>query len=112
MNILFYHHNGFLLDELREFFGDQGGQPHFADTVESAISILNTHPMDAAFVEVRRVSDIGIIKYINQYFPDLRIVLLVENDFETVISAIREGRYEMLRAPLGLGEIGRFISSF
>ncbi len=102
---MFYHQNRFLPDELQEFFGELGGRPHFADTVKSAIAILNTHPIDAAFVEVRGFSDIALINYINRYFGGLRTVLLLDNEIEGAISAIKDGRFGILKAPCGLADL-------
>jgi len=110
VNILFYHHNRFLPGELQEFFGEMGGQPHFADVVESAIEILNTRPIDVAFIEIQDFTDIGLLKYINQYFQSMRTVLVVENEFEKAISAVKNGKYGILRQPFGLSEIESFVT--
>lgn len=112
MEILFYQRNRFIRDELREFLDELAGCPHFAETIDAAITILNTRPIDAAFVEIQDFTDIGLLKYINQYHPSLKTVLVVENEFEKAISVIREGRYGMARAPLGLGQVEQFISRF
>ena len=98
------------MSELQEFFGELEGQPHFADTVESAIAILNTYPIDAAFIEIRGFFDIGLIKYINRYFSDLRIVLLLDNEVEGVISAIRDGGFSVLKVPCGLRDLNPCLS--
>lgn len=110
MNVLFYHRNRFIREDLREFLDELKGRPHFAETIESAISVLNSCPIDVAFVEVREFTDIGLLNYIDQYHRNLRTVLVVENEFERAISAVRNGNYEILRQPFGIGEIESFIT--
>lgn len=105
MNILFYHRNRFIREDLREFLDELNGRPHFAETIESAIAVLNSCAIDVAFVEIREFTDIGLLNYINQYHRNLRTVLVMENEFEKVILAVKNGKYGILRQPFRLAEI-------
>ncbi len=110
MEILFYQRNRFIRDELREFLDELAGRPHFAETIDAAITILNTRPIDAAFIEIQDFTDIGLLKYINQYHLSLKTVLVVENEFEKAISVIRKGDYGLLKCPFGLRDIKDYLT--
>ena len=109
MRILIYHRNWFVRSELEEFLCELKCQAHFAETIESAVTILNNYYVEAAFLEIRGVVDIGILQYINQYCQNVRAILVMENEFINVISAIKNGSYGILRQPFGLTEIQRHL---
>lgn len=109
MNILFLKSNEYIQDELQEYLKDMQGNAHFADDIEEAMNMLHSHPFDVAVLNVNRIADIRLLKYIHQYFSNIRIVLVIEKNVENAISAIKNTQFKILPKPFTLEEFGEIV---
>jgi len=105
MKILFFNSNRFIEDELREFVSDMDGEIFFADTPEKAVTILNTCSVDIFFLEVIGIAEISLLKYANEYFKNIRIMLITDQYIENAINTFRKGEFELMREPFELGKL-------
>jgi DNA-binding NtrC family response regulator len=109
VNILFLAINTCIHNELQEYVRDRQGEAYFANNIEEAISLLHTHPIDVAVLNLIRVADIRLLKYINKEFKHVRIVLAVEQNLENAISTIRNSQFGFLHKPFTLQELDEIV---
>jgi DNA-binding NtrC family response regulator len=109
MKILFLNTNNFVRNELQECISDIQGEAFFAVTPEEAIAILNTHSIDMFFLELKGISDTGLLKYVNENFKDVRIILTVEGEIEHAISTIKNGHFGVLQKPFTLKQLRELL---
>jgi len=108
-NILFCHTNDYIKGELQELVTDLHGSAFFAATVEEAVTILHTHPIDILFFELREIGDAGLLKYTNDHFNNVRIILTVESGMLDAIATIKNVQFEVLQEPLVLKELRAIV---
>ncbi len=110
MQILFRTINGHARDALRELADDMNATAFFAVSAEDAVRLMNQNRIDILFLEMRQMADAGLLKYANENFRDMRIVLIAGDELKNMVSAIKKGRFALLGEPFGLPEIKHIIS--
>jgi DNA-binding NtrC family response regulator len=86
------------------------GKAYFADNIEEATALLYAHPIDIAVLDLKQMTDIRVLKYINEYFNNVRIVVAVERNIENAISTIRNSQFGILHKPFTLEELGKIVA--
>lgn len=110
MQILFRTKNDNVRDALAEMADDMDAKAFFAFSAEDAVRLMNQNRIDILFLEMRQVADAGLLKYANENFRDMRIVLIAGDDLKNMVSAIRKGRFSVLAEPYCLPEIKNIIA--
>jgi DNA-binding response OmpR family regulator len=111
VNILFLKTNECIKEELRECISDLPGNTYFADTIEEAVAMLHTYPIDIAFLDVQYLADIQFVKYAHTHFKHIQIILSVESTLEDVISIIRSSQFSVLHRPFTLKEVRAILEA-
>lgn len=109
MNILFLTPNDYIRDELQDYLKDMERNAYFADTLEKAIPLFHAHPIDIVVLDLQRITDFQLLKYIYTYFDNTRIVLMVEENIGNAISIIRNSQFGVLYKPVKLEKLGEII---
>jgi len=91
--------------EYLEFASGLKAQAHFASTTEQVVSVLNSCQIDKVILMLQSVRDVGVLKYINDYFPAINVILVANNEFEEMISVFSKGRYSVLEGPLSFSDL-------
>ena len=105
MNVLAINKNKFQINELKEFFTRMNSVLFTAKTFREAIKKINNHQIDTVIIDINSISDIGMVKYLNDNFSNIKVFLTVENNFEDAISVFKEGNYSILHNPMKLQEL-------
>jgi len=75
-----------------------------ADHREAAEAIL-AHPTDVLIIEIASPQAVGLLKYVNDNFGDIRVILTADDETGEVIRTLRYGKYKFLSDPLMLPEL-------
>ncbi len=105
MNILIISKQRYLLNRIKEFLSQTAGRFYFAANHEEAIGVLNNHLIDVAVLELRMSPDVGLLKYINETFENIRVALIADDEIMGIISAIKYGKYSLMSDSLELSEL-------
>lgn len=89
-------------EEYREFALDMRARAFFASSAEEAIYILNRHKIDQVILILSSINEVGLIKYINDYFDDIRVIIVTTKDFNDIISIFNKGKYKVVNQPVKL----------
>ncbi len=110
MNILFFRVNEFIKDELQEYITGMKGKTFFANTIEEVVGILESYPIDSLFLDVRNVTDLKVLRYINEHFSQVGVILTVEAGFDEMLSTIKNGRFDTLEKPFTLKNLKHLVT--
>lgn len=110
MNVLFLNTDQSIRNELKEFIKNLEGSFHFAGSVKGAVSIINCHLVDVLVMELNGTDDIALLKYANDNFKHIRVMLCVEKGTKTMISTLRNGTYGLLSKPVELIKLKASLS--
>jgi DNA-binding NtrC family response regulator len=109
MNVLFLHTNESIKDDLQECVSDPEGNFYFTHNIEEVVAILHLYRIDIAFLELQRLADIRLLKYIRDHFPQVRMILSVENRLEDAISAIKSCQFSLLYQPFAVRKLKNIL---
>ena len=107
MNILAVKKNRFQMNELIEFFAGHDLFPAATDT--AAIRILKNTEIRLALVSINNHSDFGLIRYINDNYKEIKVILTIRKEMQVAFSVISSGRYNVIENPLKLKELRRVL---
>ena len=99
----------FYLNEIKDFFFANDIHPYFAKNTLKAISIMNNHEITFAFIVVNSLNEAILLKYINQNFEKVKVVLLTNTKYKEIITILREGKYYLMQDPFRFDEIQNII---
>ena len=105
MNILIKYKNGDLDYNLRDFEKDSQNSFFLAKNHEKAITILNENIIDKAILEIDALDEINLLDYINNYFPDIPVVIIADRKNENILSTIKRGIFAIMEKPFNLKQI-------
>jgi hypothetical protein len=105
MNILFQLRENATDTEIREFTEGSGNKVYISHTTEDSIAQLNQHPIDKAVVSLKSINDAAILKYLNDYYPKIRVLVIANKEFDAIISIFNKVNYSIIHEPLKLSEL-------
>lgn len=109
MNILFIHHEPEVQDEIKDFLTPQREKGFFARSTEQAIRILNEYVISLVVMKISSLRDAAILKYINDNYKDLEVLILASKEYDDIISAFSRGHFRLMRQPVALNDLKKNI---
>lgn len=92
-------------EEFNEFFGEIRARDFFANSTEEAIQVLNEHTIDIVILRISRLADAAILKYINDYYQQIKVLVSARKDFEEALTIFNQTNFEKLNSPIGLADL-------
>lgn len=108
-NILFIGYEPPLRDEIREFLKEREGEAFFSDTVEDIIRTMDTGKIETVVLNLQRLEDAAILRYINLNYQKTRVLLVPGRQLQDAIPAFAVGHYELLNEPFRLEELRKLL---
>ena len=105
MNILFIHHDPEIQKEIDEFLRNQKDVCFFSKNTNDTIQILNDHPIDLVVLIINHMRDAAVLKYINDNYKNLEVMLVASEEYDEIISLFSECQYKTFRLPLKLNDL-------
>ncbi|MBN2595291.1 hypothetical protein [Labilibaculum sp.] len=114
MNILFVKENRSLIDELKEYIQSLDAKAYFADDTAEMEIILNQTTIDLVIIPLKALSDMDVLKFINDNFKETKVVITVDRDEKSSKLENRKAlymNYELLQKQLRLFDLKKAIGS-
>ncbi len=114
MNILFIKENRSLIDELKEYIQSLDARAYFADDPNEMEIILNHTAIDLVIIPLKALSNMDMLKYINDNFKETKVVITVDREEHNSKLENRKAlytNYELLQKQLRLFELKKAIGS-
>lgn len=109
MNLLFIHHDPEIQSEIDDFLHSKKDNCYYSRNTEETIRILNDHPVDMVVLIINHMRDAAVLKYINDYYKDLEVLLIASEEYDEIISLFSECHYKTVRLPLKLKDLKESI---
>lgn len=114
MNILFIKENRYLIDELKEYINSLDARAFFADDALETRIILNQNFIDLVIIPLKALSNLDMLKFINDHFKETKVVITVDREEQSSKIENRKAlytNYELLQKQLRLFELKKAIGS-
>lgn len=105
MNILIQIKDSSTDREILEFTEGNNDNVFIAHSTEKSIDILSHTDIQKAVVSLKNLKDTAILKFINDYYPSIKVVVLANKAFDDVISIFQKSNYSVIHEPLKLSEL-------
>jgi len=105
MNILIQIRNTSTDREIKEFTEGKNDNVYITHSVEESIKILSHTEIQKAVISLKSLKDTAILKYINDYYKNIEVVVLANKTFDDIISIFSKSNYSIIHEPLKLSEL-------
>ncbi len=105
MNVFFQINNSTTDQEILEFIEGEGNKVFISHSTEESISILSERDFEKAVISLQSLKDAAILKYLNDYYPHIKVVVIASKEFDDVISIFQKSNYSVIHEPLRLAEL-------
>lgn len=105
MNILIQIRETASDKEIIEFTEGKGTNVYISHSTEDSITHLNNQQFEKAVVSLKSIQDAAILKYLNDYYPDIKVVVIANKAFDDILSIFQKGNYSVIHEPLQLTEL-------
>jgi DNA-binding NtrC family response regulator len=72
---------------------------------------LDGNDIDIVFYSVQNMDDFAQISYINHYYPQVKVIVSMENGLGSAIENIRSGAFRTIKKPYRLSELCDYCRS-
>jgi len=105
MNILIQIKDNSSDREIKEFIERNNDLVHISHSPEDSINILSHVEIQKAVISIKSLKDSAILKYINDYYPKIQVVVMANKIFDDIISIFSKSNYSVIHEPLKLSEL-------
>ena len=96
---------------MTDFLKTNNSELFLVESTQQAVHVLSKNIINVVLINMNSISDIGLVKYINDNFPNVRVFLTVENQIEEAISVFKNGSYKLLSNPMKLQELKKIMEN-
>ena len=105
MTVLFQIKESSTDEEIREFIHKEGNEVRISHSTEDSIQFLSGEKIDKAVISLKNLNDAAILKYINEYYPGIQVVVIANKALDDIISIFARVNYTVIHEPLKLSEL-------
>ncbi len=105
MNILIQIRETSADNEFRDFTEGNGNLITISHSTEESINELSNNHYEQAVVSLKSMQDAAILKYLNDYYPEVKVVVIANKVFDDIISIFQKVNYSVIHEPLKLSEL-------
>ena len=92
-------------EEFNEFSRDIHAHCFFSNSTEESIKVLNEQRIDTVVIKIGKISDVSILKYINDYYKHIKVLVSARKDFEEALTLFSQIHFEKVSSPIGLSDL-------
>ena len=96
-------------EEIKEFLKEQQAEASFSNTTEETLRIMHTGMFKTVVLNMQRLEDAAILRYINIHYQKTRVLVLPGRQLEEAIPALARGQFDLLHEPFMLEELKDFL---
>ena len=99
-------------EEIQEYLSFHKRTGLFARNTEEAIRMLNNYVVSLVVLQISNLRDAAILKYINENYQHLEVLIMASRDYDDIISIFSKGRYKLSRQTQHLSELKNCIDTY
>ena len=105
MNILLQTKEKDTFEEIREFTESDSSKVFHSDSADRSIALLSNFFFDVAVIRIKTLNDFTILKFINETYPHIKVIVLAEKKFKDLITLFSTTNYSVVSEPFRLSEL-------
>jgi len=105
MNILIQIRSTASFAEIKEYIDCIDNEVYISQSTSESIVFLGNYNFDIIMLEMKGFKDIGILKFINEYYPDIQVIVIANEAFTEIIDVFQHLRYQVLKEPIHLSDL-------
>ncbi len=105
MNILFINTDASIQEEFNEFADEIHAKNFYSTSTEQSIIILNEHIINKVVLKIVRIADVSIMKYIDDYYKGIEVLVCARKDFEEVLTIFNQVQFTKINNPMGISDL-------
>ena len=109
MNILFINSDASMHEEFNEFSHEIRANCFFSNSTEESIRVLNEQKIDTVVIRIGKISDVSVLKYINDYYKHIKVLVSARKDFEEALTLFSQIHFEKVSSPIGLTDLKGYL---
>ena len=110
MNILLQTREKDTFEEIREFTESDSSKVFHSDSADRSIALLSNFFFDVAVIRIKTLNDFTILKFINESYPHIKVIVLAEKKFKDLITLFSTTNYSIVSEPFRLSELNTRIT--
>jgi len=107
MKVLIHMHDAIAYEDVKEFIDCSENEVCFSHSTLDSILHLSSQHFDKVVVSMKEMSDAGILKFINDYYPRIRVIVIANRTFNDLISVFHQLRYPVIERPMEVSRLNR-----
>jgi DNA-binding NtrC family response regulator len=111
MRILICKPSAYIADELTEYFRGLNWEADIAAEPGLIYQSLSRHKYDLSLYYVSSLDDFAQIRYINDNYPETKVIVSADPALGSAIENVRKGSYESLCYPILPNDLGKCLES-
>lgn len=111
MNVLLVNSGTRALDECAELINELTETAYVAASSTEAAHLITEHPIDVVILPLRTLADLTLLHDLNTSYPQIAVLLYVEDNVREIVRILKEGRYQMLSSTCRLAELKRSLEA-
>ena len=111
MNILIQIRSTESFAEIREYLDCINNEVYHSQSSSESLVFLGNYNFDLIVVEVKGFNELGILKFINDYYPDIRVIVIANKAFTEIIDVFQHLKYQVIKEPINLSDVKRLVSA-
>jgi DNA-binding response OmpR family regulator len=110
MNILLQTREKETFEEIKEFTESDNSKVFHSDSADRSVALLSNFFFDVAVIKIKTLNDFTILKFINETYPHIKVVVLAEKKFRDLITLFSTANYSIVSEPFRLSELNTTIT--
>jgi len=109
MNVLSVGIKKYFLNNLQEYFAANNDNILFSADLQEAIKILHKTEIKLIIMQFRTLDEMKLIKYINDYFPNIQIIVFTSEKDNDLMKIIQKSKFQILKQPFRFSELNKLL---
>ncbi len=110
MNILLQTREKETFEEVKEFTENESSKVFHSDSADRSIALLSNFFFDVAVIRIKTLNDFTILKFINETYPHIKVIVLAEKKFKDLITLFSTANYSIVSEPFRLTDLNSRIT--
>ena len=111
MNILIQIRETATDKEIKEFTEGDGNHVFISHSTDESIAMISKYVFDKAVISLKSINDATILKYMNDYHQEIKVVVIANKAFDDILSVFQKVNYSVIHEPLQLSELKNQLST-
>jgi two-component SAPR family response regulator len=109
MNILIQIKSTASFAEIKEYIDCTDNEVYLSQSTSESIVFLGNYYFDIIVVEMKGLNDVGILKFINDYNPDIQVIVIANESVAEIIKVFQRLRYQVINEAIQLSDLKSLV---